>query len=200
MLEVRLAAQGRIKGAAIRDFIAWYAREHDLERLKHAVSSLPGNARAAFDFSHGTLGVLPSVWFAAEDVHRVLDTLTEGLGPGAYDALARDAGKATVQALMTGVQKIIFSKFMTPGAYAKLANVAFRLNYEEGTVVNEVLGPHRHRGSVQGWTAHHALLCRMHVVIKAEIYSHMGCGQVQIERRFCRSEGDADCGSIIVWE
>jgi hypothetical protein len=193
-----LPTQGRIKGAAIRDFIAWYAREHDLERLKRAVAELP--EQTAFDFGHASLGILPSTWFEATDVHRVLDTLTEGLSAPAYDALARDGGRATVQALMTGLQKIIFTKFMTPGAYGKLANIAFRLNYDVGSVINEELGPRRHAGSVQGWASHHPFLCRMHVTIKAEIYAAMGCKHTEIEQRFCRSDGDTHCGSIIVWE
>jgi hypothetical protein len=195
----RVSTHGQIKGAAIRDFIAWYAREHDVERLKTAVRLLPEKAQAAFDISHGTFGVLPSTWFDARDLHRILDVLTAGLSPAEYDALAHAAGHATVQALMTGVQKIIFTKFMTPGAYAKLANIAFHLNYDAGEVTNDELGPRRHEGNVRGWTAHHRFLCRMHVAIKFELYVAMGCEGAQIEERFCRSDGDTRCGSIIAW-
>lgn len=195
-----MATLGRIKGAAIRDFIAWYAREHDFDRLKRAIQQLPAQTQANFDLSSGTLGVLPSTWFEAADVHRVLDLITEGLPPPAYNKLANDAGHATVQALMTGVQKIIFSIFLTPGAYAKVATMAFRTNYDAGSVTNEELGPRRHAGTVHGWNAHHPFLCRMHVAIKLEIYAAMGCKQARIERRFCRSDGDDHCGSIIVWE
>ncbi|HKU37330.1 MAG TPA: hypothetical protein VJR89_04265 [Polyangiales bacterium] len=195
-----MATRGRIKGAAIRDFIAWYAREHDLERLKRAIRQLPEQAQAAFDFNHGALGVLPSTWFEAADVHRVLDILTEGLSPAAYEELARTGGHATVQGLMTGVQRIVFTRFMTPGAYSKLATIAFRLNYDAGEVVTEELGPRRHAGNVLGWTAHHPFLCRMHVAIKVEIYAAMGCQGARIEQRYCRSDGDARCGSIIVWD
>jgi hypothetical protein len=144
--------------------------------------------------------VLSSVWFDARDVHAVLDELTRGMTSAAYDALARDAGRATVQALMTGVQKIVFTNFMTPAAYSKLANLAFRLNYDAGQVFNEELAPHRHRGTVRDWVSHHPFLCRMNVAIKAEIYSTMGCENARIEQRFCRSDGDAECGSIIIWD
>ena len=194
-----MATHGRIKGAAIRDFIAWYAEQHDAQRLKSAILQLPEAAQAAFDFSHGTLGVLPSTWFDGRDVHRILDVLTAGLPLPEYDALAHEAGHATVQALMTGAQKIVFTKFMTPGTYAKLANVAFHLNYDAGEVINEELGPRRHAGTVRGWKAHHPFLCRMHVAIKVEIYAAMGCEQAQTERRYCESDGDDRCGSIIVW-
>jgi hypothetical protein len=192
-------SQGRIKGAAIRAFIEWYAHEHDLERLKAAIRQLPEEAQASFDFTHESLGVLPSTWFEATDVHGILDELTQGLAPSAYDALARAAAHATVQAMMSGVQKIIFTKFMTPGAYAKFANVAFHLNYDSGSVTSEKLGPRRHAGTVHGWTAHHPFLCRMHIGIKLQIYVAMGCSGAHIERRFCSSDGDDHCGSIITW-
>lgn len=118
----------------------------------------------------------------------------------AYDALAREAAHATVLALMCGVQKIIFTKFMTPSAYAKLANVAFHLNYDSGSVRNEELDPRPHLGTVHGWAAHHPFLCRMHVAIKVELYAAMGCMGARTEKRLCRSDGDPDCGSILVWE
>jgi hypothetical protein len=195
-----LQTGGRIKGTAIRDFIEWYAKTHDLERLKKAILLLPPRRQAAFDFSHGSLGVLSSAWFDAQDMHRLIDYVTAGLSPQAYDALALEAGSATVRALMTGAQKIIFTRFLTPRTYATLAGIAFRQNYGEGTVRSVELGPRRHQGIVDNWTSHHPFLCRMNVAIKAGIYTAMGCQNVRVEQRYCRSDGDEQCGSILVWD
>jgi hypothetical protein len=89
---------------------------------------------------------------------------------------------------------------LTPGAYGKLANLAFRQNYGEGRVDNEVLGERRHKGVVHGWIAHHRFLCRLNVAVKRHIYETMGCKNARTEARFCRQEGDADCGSIVAWD
>jgi hypothetical protein len=195
-----LSAHGRIKGTAIRNFIEWYAKTRDLERVKQAIRTLPAQRQAAFDFSHGSLGVLASTWFDAPDMHRLLDHLTAGLSPDAYDAMAQEAGSATVRGLMTGVQKVIFARFLTPRSYGVLATFAFRHNYEHGTVKNVELGPRRHEGTVDGWIGHHRFLCRMNAAIKADIYRAMGCKNVRTEQRYCRGDGDAQCGSIIVWD
>jgi hypothetical protein len=140
------------------------------------------------------------VWFPAEVVHAVLDGLTVGLEVKARDALAEAAAQATLKGLMTGVQRVVFSKLMTPSMYARVANLAFRLNYDSGTILNEEIAPRRHRGRVEGWAAHHPFLCRMNVAIKAGLYGVMGCPGVRIEERYCRSLGGAACGSVIAWD
>ena len=84
--------------------------------------------------------------------------------------------------------------------YTRIANLAFRLNYEDGRVLNEVVGPTRHRGHVEDWASHHPFLCRMNVTIKACLYRAMGCKGVRIEERYCRSDGQPRCGSVIAWD
>jgi len=37
-------------------------------------------------------------------------------------------------------------------------------------------------------------------IMKAGIYRTMSCSNVRIEQRYCRSDGDSDCGSIIAWD
>jgi hypothetical protein len=192
--------RGRIKGATIREFIAWHLGTHGHGPLERAIRLLAPDEQARFDVEAACLGVLPSDWFPAEIVHAVLDHLTQDLDEAAYEALVQGAAEATVKGLMTGVQRVVFSTLLTPGVYVKVANLAFRLNYDEGRVLNEELGPKRHKGTVEGWTSHHPFLCRMNVSMKAGIYRTMSCSNVRIEQRYCRSDGDSDCGSIIAWD
>lgn len=190
---------GRIKGAAIRDFVAWYERTYGTARLVEAVQQLPTSGQAEFDTERECLGVLASTWFPATVVHGVLDHLTEHLTEEAHDEMAAQAGEAVVKAMMTGVQRVVFSTLMTPRTYLKVANLAFHLNFDEGRVLNQELGPRRHRGSVEGWSSHHPFLCKMNVEIKRGLYSAMGCKYVVIEERFCKSRGATECGSVISW-
>lgn len=190
---------GRVKGAAIREFLGWYVRTHGPASIERVILTLPPDQQALFDLGRARLGVLASDWFSADVVHAILDGLTRGLDPRAYDELAQAAADATLKGLMTGVQRVIFSKLMTLTVYSRIANLAFRMNYDSGTVLNEVVGPKRHRGHVEGWAAHHPFLCRMNVGMKAGIYTVMGCEGVRIEERYCRSEGQAGCGSLIAW-
>lgn len=191
---------GKIKGAAIRDFIRWYAREHDAAGLHRAAAALPEAERSRFDLEHPDLGVLPSVWYPAAAVHKVLDSITSDLSEAEIGRLAGGAGEATVRGMMTGVQRVIFSRVLTPGAYSKLANLAFKLNYGEGHVENTVLGETCHRGIVTGWRSHHPFLCRMNVAVKRAVYEAMGCRNVRITEERCCDRGDSECGSTIEWD
>jgi hypothetical protein len=192
-------AKGRIKGAAIRDFIAWHITTFGPEPMLRAIRALPKRAQAEFDVERPCMGVLPSAWLEGSVAHQVLDQLLAGLSAQQRSELARGGAEATIQGMMSGAQRIVFA-VMTPTLYAKVANVAFRLNYGAGTVINEELGTRRHRASVENWLSHHPFLCHMNVNIKAAVYRAMGCEQVEIETRFCKDEGDNACGSIIRWQ
>lgn len=191
--------RGRIKGAVVRDVIAWYEHKYGRSRLVEAVEMLPAEFAAEFDVAKPDLGVLPSDWFPAHVVHAILDhTLTNFTEP-AYEEFVQNAAAVTVKMFKSGVQRIVFSALITPRTYLKVANLAFRLNYEEGKVLNEEIAPKRHLGHVEGWIAHHPFLCRMNVAIKAEMYGVMGFKGVRVEEQFCRMKGDRMCGSIIGW-
>jgi hypothetical protein len=193
------ADHGRIKGAAIRSFVEWYASTRGT-RLVEIARELPPELRSCFDLEHPSLGILASEWFPATTIHRVLDGLTEGLSKQEREELAQSGAEATIAAMMTGVQRVIFTKLMTPSTFVTVANLAFHANYDAGRVLNKALGPKRHFGTVEGWTAHHPFLCRLNVGAKLCIYRHMRCRNVAIERCFCVTNGDDVCGSILTWE
>jgi hypothetical protein len=194
------AVAGQVKGAAIRTFIEWYAERHDRRRLLELVRALPTSQREWFDLGHPALGVLPSMWFPATTIHHVLDGLTGQLSEAQAAELARTAANVTVGAMLTGVQRFLFTRAMTPRTYATVANLAFQANYDVGRVENEILSPKCHRGTVHDWAAHHPFLCRMNVSAKVAFYAHMRCQNARVEERFCRSAGNDACGSIIVWD
>ena len=193
------AALGRIKGAAIRDFIGWHIATFGAEPLQRAIRTLPESEQAEFDFSLPCMGVLASTWMPASTAHHVLDKLLAGTTRKQRDELALAGAEATLQGVMSGAQRIVFA-VMTPSLYVKVANVAFRLNYDSGKVCNEILGPKRHRGWLESWKSHHPFLCRMNTNMKAGVYRAMGCEGVVIEERFCKSDGGSACGSIIRWQ
>jgi hypothetical protein len=40
----------------------------------------------------------------------------------------------------------------------------------------------------------------MNVAVKVGLYVAMGCQRVRVEERFCTSNGDPACGSVIAWD
>ena len=114
--------------------------------------------------------------------------------------LAFKAGEGSTDVLRNGVYKVLFGWFLTPGRFARLVKMMWKLNYDSGWVENVELGPKGHKGIVHQWASHHPFLCKLNVAVKVAIYRSMGCENVQIEERYCVSDGDDACGSIIVWE
>lgn len=192
-------SRGRIKGSAVGEFAAWYLREVDPDRMRRAAASLAPELRALIDVDHERLGLLPSRWYPAEVVHGVLDGVVDGLSRPQTEELVLRAATATVDGLRRGVYRILFSWFLTPERYGRLVQTAWERNYDTGFVEATVVGERRHRGLVQQWASHHPFLCKLNVAVKAEIYRAMGCKDVRIAERYCVSEGDPACGSILEW-
>ncbi|MBC8072605.1 MAG: hypothetical protein IAG13_30060 [Deltaproteobacteria bacterium] len=193
-------ARGRIKGAAIGEFVAWYLREEDAPRMRTAALALPPEHRTLLVIDHERLGLLASRWYPAELIHAVLDGMLAGIDRAQVEPLIERAAVATVAGMRRGVYKLLFSWFLTPERYGKLVQAAWERNYDNGSVESTILDARRHRGVVHGWTAHHWFSCRLNVAVKAEIYRAMGCRGVRIEERFCVHDGDPSCGSVIAWE
>lgn len=191
--------RGRIKGNAIREFIAWYCGQGERERLTAAIRGLTLEEQALFDLEHRALGILPSTWYPMETVHHLLDRVLGGMRPREVEALASAGGRVTAEAMMTGLTRAIFTAVMTPSRFARLANMAWRTSYDTGWVDNTVLAANRHRAVVREWRGHHGFLCKLNVAVKARIYAAMGCEGVVIEDRYCVDEGRGECGSLIAW-
>ncbi|MEM6993141.1 MAG: hypothetical protein AAF721_21690 [Myxococcota bacterium] len=191
---------GRMKGSTVGAFFAWYEREIAAGKVREAVLSLAPEDAARFDLDKHAMGVLASHWYDAAPLHQMLDYVFGETPEPVLEDVTQRAGTAVAEEMRTGVYKILFNWFMTPGRYAKVVSRIWRLNYDSGRVETEVLAPNRHRGTVHDWAGHHGVLCRINVAIKAEIYRAMGCRGVEIESRYCVDNGDDACGSIIRWD
>ena len=192
-------ALGKIKGFSIREFVAWYGPERDGEHVRVVIRGLDANDHAHFDLADAALGILPSSWYPAEVIHRVLDGILRGLSPHEIDALAQAGGAATVRSMMKGLYRTVFSLVMSPRRYGRAVQLTWKLNYDSGWFENIEMAPKKHQGVVHEWAGHHPFLCRMNVAAKAAIYEVMDCERVVVERS-CKSDGGTWCGSVITWE
>ncbi len=191
--------KGRVKGAAIREFIAWYARERGREHLVAAVSKLPPEDLEYFDLDHEALGILPSTWYPAAVIHRAIDNITDGLDDEQYAALAQDAGAATVRGMMTGLHKIVFTAVMTPKRFVRVVRNAWRLNYDSGRVDYDIPNQYTHQTFVREWKGHHRFLCALNFSARFTIYREMGCRGLEVRDRYCVDEGREECGGVLSW-
>jgi hypothetical protein len=192
---------GRIKGAAFREFLHWYAKEYGLGRLAEAIAILPPGARTLFDGTEQHLGVLASAWYPAAAVHALLDAVVMGASREERLALAKGGARATMQATLRGIYKPLFSLFATPQIYAKFAPLLWKSYYDSG-VFHVVVTPDGHSAvtRISVWPSHHRFACDLNREAATVISESMGKTLVETYRQTCVADGAPDCIFISSWQ
>ncbi|HMI93826.1 MAG TPA: hypothetical protein VK509_20775 [Polyangiales bacterium] len=194
------AQLGRIKGAAFREFIAYYRTTYGAEGLAAVVTAMPPVHRRELDLRDAALGVLASEWYAAEVVHALLDEIARGKSEFALRELAAAASAAVMRATLRGLYRKLFEWMATPERYARYAPKLWGTYYDSGEVVVEfVPGELLATSTTRNWRSHHPLICELNRGASVEIYTAMGCRDVICDRAQCISRGDPHCRFLTRW-
>jgi hypothetical protein len=189
----------RIKGAAFREFVVWVGESRGASVLARAVAHLPNSEQARFDLDRPGLGILPATWYPAPLIHRLLDALLEE-APGQRIALARGGARATIDATLRGVYRILFAALATPERYARHSQRLWDGYYDNGRLEIHSAEPGVALSRISGWSSHHPLICEMHEHAAARLYEAMGCRDVRTRRLTCIASGAAACEFETRWK
>lgn len=190
---------GRIKGAAVREFVIWYGERIGAPEVASRVLAIPAERRGPIDPYSRSLGLLASSWYPAETVHALLDVLTGGLSPEERHELAMEASAAVMTATLRGVYRLLFRAMATPSRYAAHAGRLWTAYYDSGVFRVEMASPTEARSSIATWTAHHPFICLLNWGAATQIYRAMGCADVHTDRLSCVDEGAATCSFVTRW-
>ena len=194
------ARLGRIKGAAFREFIAYYRTTYGAAELKAVVDAIPIARRRELDPSDPVLGVLTSEWYPAELVHALLDEIARGKSEAALRELTINASAAIMRSTLKGLYRMLFEWMATPERYAKYGPKLWSAYYDSGEVTTELMPDGLSAVSTtRNWRSHHALICELNRGAGLAIYDAMGCVDVSNERAQCVSRGDPHCRFITRW-
>lgn len=191
---------GRIKGAAFREFVAYYRATYGATALAAHVRAMPERLAQELDESDPVLGLLASQWYDAEVVHALLDEIARDKSEAALRELAAGASSAVMRATLRGLYRVLFEWMATPERYARYGPKLWSSYYDSGEMVTELMADGR--GSialVRNWSSHHPLICELNRGASVEIYAAMGCQDVACERAQCVSFGDPECRFITRW-
>jgi hypothetical protein len=194
------AGLGNIRGAAVDEFLAWYARERDAHRLASAVRALPRELaeRVRWDAT-GAPRLIPFAWYPCELVHGIFDGLLDGLDAPARERLSRDTADHVMDATLHGVYKAMFKAAVTPALLAKISPRLWRLYYDTGDSTIEIEADNVHRSILSGWQGHHPFLCDINRFSGDWIYRQLKCQRVRSEQVACTARGDASCVVVTSW-
>lgn len=188
-----------IKGASLREFLGWYVDLHGPTHVRDLLARLPEESRGCFDPELESLGVLASNWYPAHAIHALLDAMTDAMGPAAREHFARTAAEAVMKRTLSGVYRTLFRAIATPERYAKLAPLVWSHYYRSGEVVAENAEPGVAISCIQGWRAHHPVLCDMNRAASVVIYEVMGGKNVTCTRDACIDDGAPYCRFTTRW-
>jgi hypothetical protein len=189
----------RIKGSGVQPFLAWYAATWGEGRLARHATWIPTEYHSYVHVNEPLLGVLPSAWYPAPAIHAILDAVEVDHSPEERATIVRDGARAIIDATLTGVYRWLFQTMMTPDRYARNSGRLFSRYYEPGVMTKTKLGATGHLTTVDGWGAHHPILCEFLVHTAAYVYGQLGCRDLNVRRTACVRNGDADCRFEVTW-
>jgi hypothetical protein len=192
-------ALGNIRGAGLDDFLAWYARERDAERLRAAVASLPPPLREPIQWNEGLPRLVPFAWYPCELIHGILDQLIVGMSDWDRQRLARETAEYVMERTLKGVYRAIYKAIVSPPMLARVSNRIWSLYYDTGESQVVVESKTAHRGSLVKWQGHHPFLCDVNRYSTEWLYRSLGCNQLVVKQLECVSKGAKHCTTLTTW-
>jgi hypothetical protein len=193
------AADARVKGAGVRELFRWYGERHGRARMVEHFARLAPDEQALFDAGDPHFGILPSTWYPAPVLHKILDGLDASLTRPEREALLRDGAREALRVGLTGFYKLLFETMMTPERYAARAQTLFSRYFTPGVMTKIVEAPNQHLSVVEGWTGHHPMLCDVLIHSAEVVYGRMGCRDISSQKIACVGDGASDCRFRIRW-
>ncbi len=166
--------EGRVRGFVCHGFVEYMQTrlgvEATAERLR---SHVDFEASGFLRPEEAGLGFLPSRWYPASLLHELLDAALAHLPEERRRVMAARAGRFVFERQISGLQRALFSLFLSPARYARHASKAWDHNFGSGRVLFEER-PHSHISHYVEWKEHHPVICRAMMIGRLEVYKSMG--------------------------
>lgn len=190
---------GRIKGAAFREFLNFYAVRNGESALREAADRMTPEWRALVDPERSVLGIIASEWYPAPLVHSLLDALTASLSREQKAELADAAARAIMSRMLRGVYKTLFQLMATPARYQRFGPKLWDAYYDSGEFRIDMPDEKTAVCMVTKWNGHHPFICDLNCAAAVPVYEMMGCASVRVIRTECVALGSARCEFVTNW-
>lgn len=195
-----MANEALIKGAALREFFAWYERRFGIESVRAMAARMPEGSRELLDPDEPIVRILSASWYPASLAHAMLDAVAEQRSSSELDRLLREASREVVKNGMNSVYRFLLEKLVSPEMYARMIPRLWRQLHSSGDRTMEIVGEGEARSRIARWPGHHPLLCGLTNELMCAVFEAMGCRNVRWERVRCVSrDGGDECVSTVRW-
>lgn len=194
-------AKGRIKGAALREFLEWYRTEIGEDDLRNRLAEMPTlHSLPNLDIGVHGCGVLASGWYDANDIHLLLDAITRGRTEPEIQQLVKTGVRAALTRTLTGLHRTLMRAIASPQLHARFAQRLWSTYYDTGQVQSVCVDEHTQSITYTGWTSHHPVICTMTTESDAVIFPLMGLSGVTVSHVSCVDEGAPGCTHMVKWQ
>jgi hypothetical protein len=194
-------AEGRIKGAALREFLEWYRATSGEGDLRDRLAGMPAlGSLPNLDIDVAGCGVLASGWYDADDIHLLLDALIRGRTEAETQRLVTAGSEAALTRTLTGLHRTLMRVVASPRLHARFAQRLWSTYYDTGQVQSVCVNEHTQSITYTGWTSHHPMLCTMTTASDGVIFPMMGLSNVTVSPVECVADGATGCTHIVEWE
>jgi hypothetical protein len=187
------------KGAAVREFLAWFEETFGREAIRSALRRLPPGQARLFDQTREHYGVLHAGWYPASAFNALLDNALERVPAVTQASLAEAAAEAAAGRTLRGIYGNLLRLLGTPALYAKHAQKVWDTYHNGGRLVVALDGDGRAISSVSRWSGHHPFLCRVMGEAGALVFSSMNLRDVRSVRLSCVADGARACSFLTTW-
>lgn len=187
------------KGAAVREFLAWYEETFGREALRLALRRLPPDQAKLFDPLREHYGVLHGGWYPSSAFNTMLDGALERVPAVSQAGLAASAAEAAAGRTLHGIYGNLLRLIGTPCLYEKHAQKLWDTYHNSGRISVHLEGEGRAVATLSHWSGHHPFLCRVMGEAGALVFSSMGLHEVRAVRLACVADGARACNFLITW-
>jgi len=193
-------SSGRIKGAALREFLSWYQQKLGEAAFSERFADLPEDLARQLNTGTEALGIVASRWYDCRLIHSVLDALTAGLSEEERLALTVEGSRAVMDHTLRGVYRSLFEWMANPKRYARHGGKIWSTYYDSGDFsIESSLEARQAVCTIRNWSSHHPILCDMNRGASTAIYQAMRLPGANCVREACVSQGATECRFVTNW-
>jgi serine/threonine-protein kinase len=191
---IRLAApEGRIKGAALRAAIVWFAETYGEAAAVQAYQAASPALQAVLGPGDAAYGIMASSWYDAALVGELVEIVERVAAPDDPEEYRSRLAAAVARDNVGGVYRSLFRLVATPSLLEANAQRVWGTYVNEGAFVVRMVRPGAFEARVRGWSRHHPALCVLGQHLLEQMLRTIGYNGLVVERTQCVSNEDGQC-------
>ena len=193
------AARGRVKGAAVRAGIAWFAEAYGEPALVRVIDSASPELRALLRPHLPVFGLIPSGWYDTQVVGELIEVIERVASPADPVAFRSSLAEAIAHENVGGVHRALFRLVASQSLLEANSQRLWRTYVDEGTFAVHSRAQGTFDARVRGWSRHHPSVCRTMQAMLESSLTAVGYAGLVLERTQCVGVGDTQCMFFGTW-